>query len=121
MIQPAQPEFEEINPVFLVSDVAAAVAFYRCLGFDLGWIWGDPPTHAKVCRGAIGIILALKQSRSGSGDTYVGLRSVNTYYAELRARNVDVGELDDRPYGMRDFSVTDPDGNRLVFGESIVA
>ena len=116
----AQPEFEGISPVFPVSDVPAAVAFYReRLGFDLGWIWGDPPIHANVCRGAVGINLTLEESETGSGEAYVGLRGIDAYYAELRARNVDVGELDDRPYGMRDFAVTDWDGNRLVFGESI--
>lgn len=51
----AETEFEGISPVFPVSDVPTAVAFYReCLGFDLGWIWGDPPTYANVCRGAVG-------------------------------------------------------------------
>jgi hypothetical protein len=25
--------------------------------------------------------------------------------------------LDDREYGIRDFALVDPDGNRLVFGE----
>jgi hypothetical protein len=33
---------------------------------------------------------------------------------------VQVGELDDREYGMRDFALVDPDGNRLVFGEANV-
>jgi catechol 2,3-dioxygenase-like lactoylglutathione lyase family enzyme len=115
------PAFEGISPWFPVSDVTAAVAFYReRLGFDLGWIWGDPPTHANVCRGAIDISLALESSKARTGEAYVGLRGVDAYYAELRARGVEVGELADRPYGMRDFALVDPDGNRLVFGESTV-
>ncbi|SRR5579871_939693 len=117
----AQSEFEGISPVFPVSSVPAAVAFYReRLGFDLGWIWGDPPIHANVCRGAVGINLTLEASEAGSGEAYVALRGIDAYYAELRGRNVDVGELEDRTYGMRDFALIDPDGNRLVFGESIV-
>jgi hypothetical protein len=91
----AQPKFEGISPVFPVSNVPAAVAFYReRLGFDLGWIWGEPPTHANVCRGAVGINLNLESPKAGGGEAYVELR---------------------------DFALTDPDGNRLVFGESIVA
>ena len=117
----AAPEFEGISPWFPVSDVTAAVAFYReSLGFDLGWIWGDPPTHANVCRGAIDISLMQKPSETGTGEAYVALRGVDAYYKELQARHVQVGELDDREYGMRDFALVDPDGNRLVFGEPTV-
>jgi catechol 2,3-dioxygenase-like lactoylglutathione lyase family enzyme len=124
MTQPssARPEFEGISPVFPVSDVGAALAFYReRLGFDLGWIVGDPPSHANVCRGAVGISLTLKPSAAGRGEAYVELRGVDTYCAELRARGLEPGELADRTYGMRDFALTDADGNRLVFGESIIA
>jgi catechol 2,3-dioxygenase-like lactoylglutathione lyase family enzyme len=114
----ATPEFQEISPVFPVTDVAAAVAFYReRLGFDLGWIWGDPPTHANVCRGTVSISFAFDTSKAGTGEAYVGLSGVDAYHADLRARGVAVGELDDREYGMRDFALADPDGNRLVFGE----
>jgi catechol 2,3-dioxygenase-like lactoylglutathione lyase family enzyme len=114
----AAPKFEGISPWFPVSDVTAAVAFYReRLGFDLGWTWGDPPTHANVCRGAIDISLALELSKAGTGEAYIALRGVDAYHKELQARNVQVGELDDREYGMRDFALTDVDGNRLVFGE----
>jgi|SRR5215471_11307375 len=123
MIRPVggQPEFEAVSPVFPVSDVPAALTFYcERLGFDLGWTWGDPPTHANVCRGRISLSLALDPSGAGSGNAYVQLSGVDAYFAELRDRNLILGELADRPYGMRDFSVTDPSSNRLVFGESIV-
>ena len=50
-----------------------------------------------------------------------GCVASNVYYAELQARNVNVGELDDRPHGTRDFALIDEDGNRLAFGESIFA
>jgi catechol 2,3-dioxygenase-like lactoylglutathione lyase family enzyme len=117
----AKIDFNGISPVFPVSDVPAAVAFYReRLGFGVGWIWGDPPTHASVCRGAVGISLSLEPSDAGGGEAYVELRGVDAYYAELRDRNVKLGELHDRPYGMRDFELIDLDGNRLVFGEPTV-
>ena len=114
----AAPKFEDLSPVFPVADVTAALAFYRDrLGFDLGWIWGAPPTLANICRDAISISLTLKPGEAGTGEGYVGLRGIDAYHAELRARGVAVGELDNRAYGMRDFDLLDVDGNRLVFGE----
>jgi uncharacterized glyoxalase superfamily protein PhnB len=117
-----QPEFEDVSPVFFVGDVSAALVFY-CdrLGFDKAWTWGDPPTHANVCRGRVSISLTLDSSAIGSGEAYINLRGIDVYFAELRDRNVVVGELADRPYGMRDFAVVDPSENRLVFGEPITA
>ncbi len=116
----SQPDFEGVSPVFPVSDVAAVLAFYReSLGFDVAWTWGDPPTHANVCRGHIDISLTLKSEVAGSGEAYVGVRGVDALFAELRGRNVACGELADRACGMRDFAVTDPDGNRIVFGEAV--
>src|SRR6266700_180874 len=123
MVQPVSgpSEFEAISPVFPVSDVPAASTFYcESLGFDLDWTWGNPPTHANVRRGRISLSLAFDPSHAGSGNAYIELRGVDAYIAELRNRHVALGELADRPYGMRDFAVTDPSGNRLVFGESIV-
>jgi catechol 2,3-dioxygenase-like lactoylglutathione lyase family enzyme len=116
MSQPAgsQPEFEAVSPVFPVSDVPAALTFYcERLCFDLGWTWGDPPTHANVCRGRISLSFTLDPSGAGSGNAYVELSGVDAYFAELRDRNLILDEVADRPYGMRDFSVTDPSGNAL--------
>ncbi len=48
---------------------------------------------------------------------YVQVKGVDAYYSELKGRNVHSSYLDDRPYGMRDFEILDPSGNRLAFGE----
>jgi catechol 2,3-dioxygenase-like lactoylglutathione lyase family enzyme len=116
----SQPEFDGITPIFSVSDVAAALSFYRDrLGFEIGWTWGDPPTHANVCRGRIDITLTAKSEAAGSGHAYITVRDVDAYFAELRGRNVACGDLADQTYGMRDFSVVDPSGNRIVFGQAV--
>jgi len=117
----SEPEFDGISPVFFVKDAAEALTFYcEHLGFEVGWTWGTPVTHANVCRGRISISLMLDAGRAGSGEAYVELKGVNAYHAELQGRNVTVGELADRVYGMRDFELIDPSGNRLVFGEPTV-
>jgi hypothetical protein len=50
---------------------------------------------------------------------YVTINGVDSYFSELQGRNVRSSDLGDRPYGMRDFEVIDPNGNRLAFGEPV--
>lgn len=101
--------------------MAAALTFYcESLGCDLGWKWGEPLTHANVCSGPVSISLSLDSSTEAVGNVYVQMAGVEPYYSRLRDAGVEVGPLAERPYGMRDFLVVDPCGNRLVFGERSV-
>jgi catechol 2,3-dioxygenase-like lactoylglutathione lyase family enzyme len=111
--------FESVSPVFHVSDVATALAFY-CdgLGFNVAWKWGQPATHASVCRGRVSISLALDSRKAGTGDAYIEIGGIDDYHEELATRGLPLGDLADRPYGMRDFAVIDPNGNRIVFGQA---
>jgi catechol 2,3-dioxygenase-like lactoylglutathione lyase family enzyme len=115
----AKPRFEAVTPRIPVQDVEEALTFYRNqLGFDLGWKWGAPVTHANVCRDSISLdLIAVPAARRGTAMAYIQVSGVDAYYSELRARGVRLSELGDREYGMRDFEVVDPDGNRLAFGE----
>ena len=113
-------EFESVSPVFHVSDIALALAFYcEGLGFNVAWKWGQPATHASVCRGRVCITLGLDSTKAGTGDAYIEVGGIDNYHAELTTRGVPLGDLADRPYGMRDFAVTDPSGNRIVFGQTM--
>lgn len=118
----AKPVFESISPFFPVGDVTAAIDFYcHSLGFELGWKWGEPPTQANVCRDAISVSLSSNPSSPAMGNVFVQLKGVDGYYADLRSRGVKLGTLASRDYGMRDFLVVDPWGNRLVFGEPVTS
>ena len=115
----AKPRFESITPRIPVRSVEEALGFYRDqLGFDVEWQWGAPITHASVCRDSINLdLMAAPETRSGTAMAYIEVSGVDAYYAELNARGVSLGELGNRDYGMRDFEVVDPHGNRLAFGE----
>ena len=115
------PRFEAISPRLPAIDVDEALKYY-CdqLGFQLGWKWGDPVTHANVCRDSISLDLIASPPKIGPALAYIQLTGVDDYYSELKQRNVEVGDLGNRPYGMRDFELVDPSGNRLAFGEPTV-
>lgn len=114
-------KFAAVTPRLPVSDVETALAFYvDKLGFALGWKWGSPLTHANVCRDAIALdLIASAADRRGTGMAYVQVSGVDAYFSELKGRNVASSDIGNRPYGMRDFEVVDPCGNRLAFGEPI--
>jgi catechol 2,3-dioxygenase-like lactoylglutathione lyase family enzyme len=114
-----KPQFEAVTPRLPVRDVEKALTFYvDKLGFQLGWKWGTPLTHANVCRDSISLdLIALPAERCGTAMAYVQLSGVDEYFSELKGRKVDSSDIGDRPYGMRDFEVIDPNGNRLAFGE----
>jgi catechol 2,3-dioxygenase-like lactoylglutathione lyase family enzyme len=115
----ATPRFEAVTPRVPVHDVEEALAFYRGqLGFDLGWQWGAPVTHANVCRDTVSLdLISVPAGRDGTAMAYIQVKGIDAYYSELRERGVSVSDLGDRDYGMRDFEVIDPNGNRLAFGE----
>jgi len=117
----AKPRFDAVTPRLPTIDVEKALNFYcEQLGFHLGWKWGDPITHANVCRDSISLDLIACPPKTGPALAYIQLTGVDEYFSELRQRDVDLSELEDRPYGMRDFEVVDPSGNRLAFGEPTV-
>lgn len=111
--------FKAVTPRLPVEDVEKSLEFYiDQLGFQLGWKWGEPATHANVCRDAISLdLIAMPVERQGTAMAYIELSGVDAYFSELKERNVESSDIGDRPYGMRDFEVVDPSGNRLAFGE----
>jgi catechol 2,3-dioxygenase-like lactoylglutathione lyase family enzyme len=109
-----------IFPVFAVADLEAAVDFYRRrLGFDLAWTWGEPAVRAGVAFHDIEIHLDAsgRGGPPGPSVAYCHVDDVSTYHRQCAERGVEFAlDLGERPWGMIDFRVLDPDGNRLGFG-----
>jgi catechol 2,3-dioxygenase-like lactoylglutathione lyase family enzyme len=104
-----------------VADVQAAVAFYTdCLGFELGFTWGEPPTIAGVNLGKAQIFLEKGAPDPGGSNLYFVIGDADELHAFHRARGVEVvTELADRSYGLRDYRVRDLHGYELSFGHYI--
>ena len=112
--------FESVSPFFAVTDVVAAIDFYcGSLGFELGWKWGEPPTHGNVCRDNVSISFSSASPGQGFSSVFVEVKDVEAFHKELLTKKIKVGSLEKRDYGMTDFLVVDPWENRLVFGQAI--
>ena len=102
-----------------------ALAYYRDqLGFTVAWTWGNPMSRAGVALDAIEIQLdEIEPGEAASSSmAYCHMQGVDEYYEACCARGANVTTpIADRPWGMRDFRVLDPSGNRLGFASALGA
>ncbi|MBB4381727.1 catechol 2,3-dioxygenase-like lactoylglutathione lyase family enzyme [Bradyrhizobium sp. CIR48] len=110
--------------VFVVSDIAASLAYYRdVLGFEVTFEYGEPLSYACLCREEVALhLLAAARTKRlpGQGGLCIFVRDVDLLYAELSGRGArPINQPEDRDYGMRDFDIVDADGNQLTFGMGI--
>jgi catechol 2,3-dioxygenase-like lactoylglutathione lyase family enzyme len=108
------------SSVLQVSDLETAVKFYRdVLGFEVAFRYGN---YAGVCSGDFSLHLCAHhvwKRPVGGGALFIYCDEVDQYCEEIRSRGAVIrGEPADQEYGMRDFVVSDPDGNVLTFGRS---
>ncbi len=119
MIRPAI-ECEQLHPGIAVSDLAGSIEFYtRKLGFDLAFTFDDPPTFAGLNLDKAQVFLSeTTPAPSRAAAAYFLVSDADELYEFHEANGVEIAQaIDDRVYGMRDYSVRDLDGNYLVFGQ----
>ena len=107
--------------VLSVTDIARSLAFYRDrLGFAAEFEMG---VYAGVRRGDMALHLDAGAHDFSARPTCCRfhIRGVDDLYAELEPRGVVKPDerLATMPHGMRQFSVLDPDGNRITFAEPV--
>lgn len=107
--------------IFVVADVLRSVEHYRdVLGFRTDFTYGEPTYFAGVERDGVVIHLeAAGQTKrpAGQGALNLFVTDVDALYRELRPRGArTLSEPKDYPWGMRNFSIHDLDGNYLCFG-----
>ena len=120
MNAPQKPEIEceQQHPSVPVADVQAAADFYsRKLGFWTAFTAGTPPTMAGVNLGNVQIFLQQGTPNPQGVSIYFVVGDADELYSFHRANGVEiVRPPDDRPWGIRDYTVRDLDGYTLTFG-----
>lgn len=116
-----KPELLDLIPTFGVQDMQKSTAFYTGkLGFTV--VLRSGSTYTAVGRDLvqIGLVTDKAASRAKSGSCYIKTSRIDELYRELKAAGVKItSDLKTQPSNMREFSVTDPDNNVLVFGEYV--
>jgi uncharacterized glyoxalase superfamily protein PhnB len=100
-----------------VDDVPGAVTYYRdVLGFTVNYAQHD---IGVMDRDKVTLLLiARTESHTGIGSCTVYIENADELHAELVSKGANVqGPPVSRPWGLRDFTVVDPQGNRITFAQ----
>ncbi len=103
-------------PELPVADVERAQHHYRdALGFEIGWLQPDREIGA-VSRGDAVIFFRRRKPPFEPVVHWVFAEDIDASYRELKASGANIVEpLEKKPWGLRQFTVTDADGNRFYF------
>ncbi len=108
-----------VKPILPVADMDDAVGFYRQLGFDT-----EPYDDGySIVRNSGNEILHLRvvedlDRARNAASVYFHVRDVDAVHAEWTGKGIAAGEVVDQPWGMREFSVTDPADNLIRVGQN---
>ena len=114
--QKPRTTFSQPTPELPVADVERAQRHYRdALGFVIGWLEGDGELGA-VSRDDVAIFLRRRSAPFEPAVHWVFAEDIDATHEELRASGARIVEpLETKPWGLRQFTVEDVDGNRFHF------
>jgi catechol 2,3-dioxygenase-like lactoylglutathione lyase family enzyme len=113
-------KMNRLVPMLPVKSMPASVEFYRRLGFvaeqrNDGWRWAL--LACGECRLMVDESINVHPAAPRLGVIYLYPDDVVEYHRQVRAAGVAVPDLDRAFYGMTEFRLEDPDGNRLWIGQ----
>ena len=116
-------------PILPSKSVQKTVEFYRQIGFD-GKIWGAPHFYAALTRDTVEIHFFTQQDlepTTSSSGCYIRVLDVDALYAVfanvgLPSKGIPrIDKLENKPWGMREFAIVDPDGNLIRIGQTLAS
>lgn len=121
------PQHDLAIPILPCRSVENTVEFYRQFGFD-GKIWGAPYFYVILTRGEVEIhfftYAELVPEESVAG-CYIRVQDVDEIFELYTKANLPVSgiprmdRVENKPWGMREFAIVDPDGNLIRIGQTM--
>jgi uncharacterized glyoxalase superfamily protein PhnB len=117
------------EPELFVTNIKASLDFFtQKLGFAIAFTYGEPPFYAQVKRDGARLNLKCvdgavinpelrdREELLSAAMTVASADQIKQLYLEFQSANVTFFQtLKKQPWGARNFSVKDPDGNLLLF------
>jgi uncharacterized glyoxalase superfamily protein PhnB len=106
----------QLVPELPVADVERAQQHYRdALGFEIGWLYEGKEIGA-VSRGKLAIFFRKRKMPFEPAVHWVFAEDIDASYQELMSSGANiVDHLERKPWGLRQFTVEDLDGNLFYF------
>jgi uncharacterized glyoxalase superfamily protein PhnB len=104
-----------------VKSMAASVEFYKKFGFTVETRndhWGWAMLRFDECRVMLDQSINVHSAGPRASVLYLYPDDIRAYHAMLRTNGLTIPDLDVTFYGMTEFRLDDPDGNRLWIGQS---
>jgi predicted N-acetyltransferase YhbS/predicted enzyme related to lactoylglutathione lyase len=108
--------------VLAVADVTRTVSFYvDVLGFKQRWLWGSPPTFGCIGIDNVEVFLCqqpeLATKVEGHMHSFFADVDIDALYAQHVAAGAPIVDpIENKPWGIREYTVRDPSGYHLRFG-----
>jgi hypothetical protein len=113
----------DVTPILPVVEMAGSAAFYEAAGFDVR-LYEEGRGYAFVSLGDesvfdLDVVEEPLDPVRNVAACYLIVPDVGEWHQRLSNLELAVTELEDKPWGMREFTLTDPSGNHLRFGRSL--
>jgi catechol 2,3-dioxygenase-like lactoylglutathione lyase family enzyme len=104
------PQWNHLNPVFEVADIERSVAFYRdVLGLTPNWMWED--SAAGLYTESLELYLS-RADEPRPSRVAVFVDDADAALEQYRSAGAEIAiDIETMPWGLRGFTVRDPDGN----------
>src|SRR5438046_8208687 len=106
--------------IFASSDIEATLAYYKdVLGFESSWTLGDPPYFGSSSMGGVSIMFSLEPDLAAKirgHQHWIKVDDADELYRLHKSKGAQiVSEVDDKPWGFREYVVEDINGYHLRF------
>jgi uncharacterized glyoxalase superfamily protein PhnB len=106
----------KLTPELPVADVERAQQYYKdVLGFEIGWLYPGKGIGA-VSNGNVAIFFRKREAPFEPAIHWVFAEDIDATYLDLKSIGANIVEpLEKKPWGLRQFTVQDLDGNIFYF------
>lgn len=114
-------KMNRLIPMLPVKSIRASIEFYQKLGFSVekrndDWRWAM--LCFDECRLMVDQSINVHHAASRLGVIYLYPENIVEYHRQMRANGLEIPDLETTFYGLTEFRLDDPDGNRLWVGEN---
>lgn len=119
------PAITGTRHVLAVKNLALSAEYYqKQLGFKSVWCEGG--WHLLYREKFVVMLGECPDDRSAfetvnhSYFAYIDMENIDALFEEYRSRDIEIlSQIEDRPWGQREFSIRTIDGHRIMFGQEI--